>query len=133
MPPEYEEVRRWVIKAEHDWSAAKKVLTPDCQEPEIVAFHCQQAVEKLLKAFLASRGITFARIHDLRRLLDQCAATDATFETIRDSIEPLTLYAVAFRYPGPDDPTLDDARRALALVEHAWNFVTSRLPKETVE
>lgn len=37
---------------------------------DAVAFHIQQAAEKLLKALLASRSIEYPRTHDLEALLD---------------------------------------------------------------
>lgn len=48
MPPELAAVMHWLVKAQHDWTGARKVLTPDAQELDVVAFHCQQAVEKTL-------------------------------------------------------------------------------------
>jgi HEPN domain-containing protein len=35
----------------------------------IFGFHAQQAIEKLLKALIASRGDAYPRTHDLRQLL----------------------------------------------------------------
>jgi len=132
MPPELAEVRRWLTKARHGWSVAKKILTPDCEETDVAAFHCQQAVEKTLKAYLVSRGIEFEKLHDLRRLLDCCVAADQTFDSLRDSVEPLTLYAVAFRYPGPAEPTREEVDAALCVVQDVWNHVSARLPAEAV-
>jgi HEPN domain-containing protein len=85
MPPELAEVRRWLTKAGHDWSAVRKIFTPDCQETGVAAFHCQQAVEKTLKAYLVSRGVEFEKIHDLRRLLDYCVGVDQTFDSLREA------------------------------------------------
>ncbi len=132
MPPEQTEVRRWLEKAKHDWSAAIKILTPDCVELDTVTFHCQQAVEKLLKGYLVHHAVEFEKVHDLGRLLDHCAGKDAAFESLRDAVEPLTLYAIAFRYPGPADPTIEDVRSALCVVEQVWHFVTDRVPKEVI-
>jgi len=101
MPPEDAEVRRWLTKARHDWSAAEKISTPDCAATDVAAFPCQQTVEKTLKAYLVNCRVEFEKIHHLGRLLDHCAIVDPAFESLRDSVEPLTLYAVAFRYPGP--------------------------------
>ncbi len=132
MPPEEAEVRRWLLKARHDRSAAEKILTPNCEETDVAAFHCQQAVEKLLKAFLVKNRFAFEKIHDLRRLLNHCARIDEDFESLRDEVEPLTLYAVAFRYPGPAEPSRQEVEGALKVVESVWFFVTSRLPPEVV-
>ena len=101
---------------------------PDCVELDVVAFHCQQSIEKILKAFLVSRNVEFEKVHDLGYLLDQCASADGDFESLRESVEPLTLFAVTFRYPGPADPTRQDVESALHVVGRAWEFVTSRLP-----
>ncbi len=113
MQPEQAEVKRWLLKARHDWSVAERILAAGGEETDVGAFHCQQAVEKMLKAYLVSRRIEFEKVHDLGRLLDQCLADDSRFESLRDGIEPLTLYAVAFRYPGPADPSRQELESAL--------------------
>ena len=132
MPPEAIEIRRWLTKARNDWSVARKIMASDGVETDAAAFHCQQAVEKLLKAFLVSREIQFRRIHDLRLLLDHCLAGDYAFASIRDVVEPLTIYAATFRYPGPADPSMEDVTEALAVVERVWDFVTQRLDPNVI-
>lgn len=132
MPPEQAEVKRWLVKARHDWSVAKKILAPDGEELDVAAFHCQQAVEKTLKAYLVSRAIAFEKIHDLRRLLDYCVGSDSAFDILRDAAEPLTLYAVAFRYPGPAEPSREEVDAALRVAGEVWEFVIARLPREVV-
>jgi HEPN domain-containing protein len=126
MRPEADEIARWLRKAQHDLTAARRLLTPDCVEFDVVAFHCQQAVEKSLKAFLVAHRVEFEKIHDIRRLLDLCAAIDADFNELRASAEPLTIFAVTFRYPGPAEPTRADAERALAAAEGACVFAGDR-------
>jgi HEPN domain-containing protein len=127
MPLEEDEVKRWFVKATHDWSAVVKLIGPDCAETDVAAFHCQQAIEKTLKAYLVSKQIPFEKSHDLGRLLDHCLTGDADFECLRDDVEPLTIFAVAFRYPGPADPTVEDVTRALAVVERVWKYVVARV------
>jgi HEPN domain-containing protein len=129
MQPEQAEIKRWLLKARHDWSAAMKILTPDSDEMDVVAFHFQQAVEKTLKAYLVSRAIDFEKAHDLGRLLDHCIACDERFDLLRDRVEPLTQFAVAFRYPGPADPSPEEVESARRVVEQVWAFVTQRLPE----
>ncbi len=121
-----------MVKAGEDWSAARKILAPPCTELAVAAFHCQQAVEKALKAYLVNACIDFEKIHDLGRLLDYCRQGDPAFELLRDEVEPLTLYAVAFRYPGPADPVPGEVRAALEVVVRVWAFVATRLPPEAV-
>jgi len=114
-------------KASHDASVAAHIVASDGPELDVAAFHCQQAIEKMLKAFLVHHRVEFEKIHDLRRLLDLCAGVDATFDELRDSVEPLTVYAVAYRYPGPADPTADEVSDACNIVQHVEKFISARL------
>ena len=86
----------------------------------------------MLKAYLVSQRTEFEKIHDLGRLLEYCAQADREFESLRNAVEPLTLYAVAFRYPGPAEPSQKEVEAALEVVDGLWTFVTARLPHEVV-
>ena len=86
----------------------------------------------MLKAYLVLRKIEFEKVHDLGYLLDQCTEADAAFESLRDAVEPLTVFAVTFRYPGPADPTQQDVESAARAVEQVRQFVTQRLPSEVL-
>jgi HEPN domain-containing protein len=133
MPPELAEVRRWMQKAAHDRLTAEAALAQDPPITDTAAFHAQQAVEKLLKAYLTWRQHEFEKTHDLRALVELCADHDAAFLDERDAVEPLTAYAIRFRYPGPADPTAEEVRAALAVVEEVWQFVSGRLPPEVTD
>ena len=97
---------------------------------DTAGFHCQQAVEKLLKAYLFWREFDFEKIHDLDVLAKQCAQFDGGFAALIKRISPLTTYAVRYRYPGPNDPTVDQVSNALQVVSEVWDFVLDRLPPE---
>lgn len=81
---------------------------------------------------MLAHGVEFERTHDLRQLLMTCASIDSEFVSLRKDIQPLSLYAVAFRYPGPGEPKRAEVENALAVVEKVWTFVTKRLPPEVV-
>ena len=126
MPPNTAEVRRWLVKARNDWSAAQKIFFSANPELDVAAFHCQQAAEKTLKSYLVLRQVGFEKIHDLRRILDLCADIDEQFNSLRDAAEPLTIFAVVFRYPGPAEPTTDHVTKALQCVPHERKISRSR-------
>lgn len=130
MPPELAEVQVWLRKAAEDRQMAEVGLAQSPPLTSSAAFHCQQAVEKCLKAFLVFREVRFERIHDLESLIDQCAGIDPDWDALRDSVEPLTGYAVRFRYPGPPDPTVKDVQTALEVAGNVYRFVLDRLPSE---
>jgi HEPN domain-containing protein len=131
MPPDLAEVRRWFEKADRDRRMAEMGLQAVPPMPDVAAFHCQQAVEKLLKSYLVWRHVEFEKTHDLRALIELCAEHDQAFFEHRDEVESLTPYAIRFRYPGPPDPTTEEVRRALAVVEQVRSFVRDRLPAQT--
>src|SRR5688500_3894812 len=54
-----------------DLAAAKTLLDAE-SSPLIVGFHCQQAVERALKAVLAARGADFPYTHDVGLLIQLC-------------------------------------------------------------
>lgn len=130
MPPELEEVRRRVEKADRDRRTAELSFQATPPITDTSAFHCQQAVEKLFKGYLAWREVEFEKTHDLRALAELCAEQDRAFLDHLDSAESLTVYAVRFRYPGPADPTVEQVRRALEIVNDIRAFVMARLPAE---
>jgi HEPN domain-containing protein len=128
MPPELAELRRWIQKADHDVQTAEVAVGLSRPVTDTAAFHCQQAVEKLLKAYLFWRDQDFEKIHDVRALALECALFDPAFRAQVDRVAPLTAYAVRFRYPGPNDPTADEVHAALAVVREVRAFVLERLP-----
>ena len=106
--------RDWVRKAESDFLAAialsrrRKVPLHDQ-----VCFHCQQSVEKYLKARLEEAGIASPKTHDLERLLALVTAVEPCWTSLRLHMKRLTDYAVNFRYPG-DEATSLEAKKAVS-------------------
>jgi HEPN domain-containing protein len=96
-----------------------------------LVFHCQQAVEKLFKAFLVWHDIVFRKTHNLEELGEQCLRIDPTLREVVDRAVPLTEYAWRFRYPGePDAPTHEEVGDALAAARAVLKAITMRLPSE---
>src|SRR5690242_2639715 len=93
------EVAKWVRKAEEDIEAARDLAArkPPLRDP--ASFHCQQAAEKYLKAFLQNLGVVVPKTHDLDILLDLLVPHDAKLERLRRAAGLLPRYAVDYRYP----------------------------------
>ena len=102
--------REWVKKAENDFKVACQILR---RRKDIVpCFHCQQCVEKYLKARLLEAGIGFPRPHDLLQLLNACLPVEPLWSAYSKVADGMTDYAVDFRYPG-HTATLREAKMAL--------------------
>jgi HEPN domain-containing protein len=70
----------WFEFADMDLYAAT-VLSKSYPLPiEIVCFHCQQAAEKYLKAFLTANGIMPPKIHELPLLCSKCMEINEQFK-----------------------------------------------------
>ena len=67
---------------------------------QTLVYHCQQAAEKSLKAFLTWQSEPFRKTHNLKELGDVCATFDPTLRETTDSAHGLTDYAWKLRYPG---------------------------------
>jgi HEPN domain-containing protein len=94
-----EEIIKWIIKADHDLGTAKITFLHIPEYLDTVTFHCQQAVEKYLKAYLIYLSTEFKFSHDLIYLLDLISNKDSDFNIYYDSVSELQGYAVEVRYP----------------------------------
>ncbi len=125
-------VRQWVKKAENDLRNAEYVLTMkrDCPT-DTVCFHCQQCVEKYLKALLTLQEKTVPRTHDLIVLFN--LLDDKTSLSI-NKLYPLNRYAVETRYPGIwESIDTAEAKQAVSLAKEMRDTVRNHLPPEILE
>ena len=104
-------VREWVKKGDSDFIAAK-TLAPQKGVENQTGFHCQQAIEKWLKAYLIKQGEEIRKIHDLTALVIECEKFDPYFEELESLVEGITDFAVEFRYPG-ENATSEEVKDAL--------------------
>lgn len=58
------EIQKWLIKAQHDLGSARRLMEGDEPYLDTAVYHCQQAVEKALKAFLTYHDVSFEKTHD---------------------------------------------------------------------
>ena len=99
MNGQVSEIKQWLIKGDHDLGTAKITYLHIPEYLDTVTFHCQQAVEKYLKAYLIFQSTTFRFSHDLVYLLDLINQNDSDFEEYYDTVSELQGYAVEIRYP----------------------------------
>ena len=119
----------WLAKARDDLRVVELLQAFDEYPCTAAAFHCQQAVEKSLKAFLVARHVPFLYRHDLGYLLDLCLVADPEFAALESQIEGLTPYAVEMRYPTdfPLRPTREEVAAFYRQAQTVSEFVQRKL------
>jgi HEPN domain-containing protein len=58
----------WILMADNDLYASEILMKDEYPLNNIVAFHCQQAIEKYLKAYLIEKNVSLVKTHDLIKL-----------------------------------------------------------------
>jgi HEPN domain-containing protein len=128
-PPEIvSEVSRWVEKAESDFRNAEYVMTmrKDCPF-DTVCYHCQQCMEKYLKAVLIFEEVEFPRTHDLVVLFNLSLILKSLGINIQD-LQPLNRYSIEARYPGDWEHVEEaEAKSALERVSAPRSVIRSFL------
>ena len=113
-------VATWLRIARADMQVAQACVSMDPAQLGVAAYHCQQAAEKLLKAFLVLAGIDFRRTHDLKALGQDVAKAFPTLRVEIASMREWTGWGLAYRYPdGPDalpDPSGAELAQALTRI-----------------
>lgn len=123
-------IKSWIKKAEHDLGMAKLALENGTEFTDSICFHCQQYVEKMLKAYLVCLNIGFVKTHSITYLLDLIAEREKVEMDIYSAGELLEDYAVSIRYPVNDfDPTIQDAREAFEEALKVKEYLKGKLAK----
>lgn len=89
--------KEWFIAAEDDFLAAKKLVDEE-RLTNVVAFHCQQCLEKCFKAIIEEQGKPSIKSHDLLRLQLNADVQLSQPETIFLTI--INEVYIDARYPG---------------------------------
>ncbi len=83
--------------AKRDFTALENMLDARFFADEIFGFHAQQAVEKAIKAWIASLSLEYPISHDLRRLLNVLRSANKSVDDF-DALMILQPFAVQYRY-----------------------------------
>lgn len=122
--------KEWLISAEDDLISAKK-LVDETRLTNIVAFHCQQCIEKGFKALIEETQGLSVKSHDLVRLKDRADMFLADDEMIM--LATINEVYIDARYPGDmglmpqGKPTIAEANKFIifsqAILERIQNLI----------
>jgi HEPN domain-containing protein len=109
-----EQIIKWFEKADHDFGTAIITHKHLPNYRDTIAFHCQQAVEKYLKAYLLKLGAVIVKTHDLVYLLELINKEEHLDNTWFEKMAMLQEFSVEIRYPD-EQIELSDENINLAL------------------
>jgi HEPN domain-containing protein len=127
------EAKAWMVKAWRDLETARRAATGEPPFYDVAVYHCQQAAEKAVKAFLVHHGKPYEKTHDIEVLTDLACEIDSNFNTLADAADALTPYATRFRYPNATfavEPQPTEYDEALKYAQTIYDFVLNLLPPE---
>ena len=121
-----QEHNKWLKIVEDDLKSAKGLLKIEVFST--ATYHCQQAAEKALKAYLVFKNHKVIKIHDLVELIALCCELDKDFERLYNDAEHLNPFSTKFRYPTEFDiPDYQDTKSAIKQAERIVNFVLKKI------
>jgi len=121
-----QEHERWLGIVDQDLKSAKLLLKGEIFSTAV--YHCQQAAEKALKAYLAFKNNKITKTHDLTKLVESCSQFDIKFEKLYSDAEHLKPFATKFRYPTEFDiPDVQDTENAVKQAQKIVNFVRKKI------
>ena len=119
----------FLAKACSDLVAARRLAVHEDVDDESVGFHCQQAVEKALKAVLVQRGVPFRYGHDLQRLINQLVDDGLVVPGSVTASVWLTPFATDLRYEAlPADAGVFDRSKGIQTAADVIAWAESRRP-----
>jgi uncharacterized protein len=127
----WQAVERWLRVAELDRRGVELCMTADLPLRGIAAFHCQQAVEKLLKGFLTLAGKRSRKTHSLTQLGALAQASFPELAELVAAVEGWSRWVAAYRYPSRDafpEPDDDELRRASEIINELAARLQSKRP-----
>lgn len=119
--------KEWIIKAQNDLKAAE-ILFEEKGPSDALCFHCHQAVEKYLKAYLVFKNIHFEKIHQLWKLAELASKEDKEFLNFEEELKTLDAYYIESRYP-PEIRVYSrqECEKILNLAKQLTKFISDKI------
>ena len=114
----------WYVKADADARAAK-ILYDNGGDLALVAFHCQQAIEKMLKGYILENTAILLEGHSLVFLLRRASAFDVDIKDFLRECAFVNQFYIEARYPAdlPDEVDSDEAGQCLSTADRVISYI----------
>lgn len=127
--------RNWLDYARQDLQAAQQLVS-EADLTGLVAFHCQQCIEKTFKALLELHDQPIPRIHDLVTLHQQVRES-GVLEADEETLLQIDDAYIDTRYPKSEmpastqSPSISKAREFVALAKKIHEDALGRINQST--
>jgi HEPN domain-containing protein len=117
-------VEEWITSAQDDLT----MVMLGAQVPVIAStcYHCGQAVEKILKAYIIAKENTLTKTHDLIVLLENCESHSSDFGKFKKQCAKITTFST-IRYPPSRNVTELKMEQTVKSALEIVNFTKSKL------
>lgn len=118
----------WLEKAGRDLKSAKVLKLNDCGN-DIVAFHCQQSIEKSLKGYLLKQKGQVVEGHSLIYLCKEASNYNTEFKKRLKDCAFVNQYYIETRYPS-DIPLVvadDEANECISIADEVYKMVNESI------
>ena len=130
------QVEDWILLADRDLKVSELIMKEDDPFTNIVAFHCQQAIEKYFKAFILEYEKPLMKIHNLLTLYGKIKEI-IDLELDEDLLSMINDIYLESRYPGEigllDDgsmPSLEQLSQFYIFAKEVETKIKCELDKE---
>lgn len=120
----------WLDRSGEDLTAAKLLLENDrCYNPS--AFHCQQCIEKALKAYILLRSDELVDGHNLMWLCRRAKRYDKGFQQWFDESADLNQCYIETRYPADIDKelTYKTVKNFYRMAQEMYKYILNEVDK----
>lgn len=117
----------WITAAKDDLKAATLLLGNESLT-HIAAFHCQQCIEKALKAVIEEHDLGLTKIHSLATLNERVSTATSLHIADEDTLDVLDMLYIDARYPGSLG-LLPDGRPGLSATTKMLDFAKECLTR----
>jgi len=117
-------IGEWISSAQEDVDTVLILSQVPLLAPTY--YHCEQAVEKILKAYIIAKETKLIRTHALDELLKICETHSTDFSKFRKRCEEITTFS-AMRYPPRKKLTEQTIKNTIKDTLEIVNFTKSKL------
>lgn len=125
--------RQWLNFATDDLDTIKEIIGIE-HLTNIVAFHCQQCIEKSFKAVLEESELGVPKVHDLIKLYGETKKIK-DFEFNEDTLDILSRVYIEARYPSElgllpsGKPTITESKKFYEFAKYVYTKIEKFLEK----